>query len=74
MDATDITFNMPQAGTAHLTISDINGRLIYEETGLFKKGKNTIRIEADDIKGSGIFYYTVISDEFKETRRMIVLH
>jgi len=74
MDATDITFDMPQSGTAHLTINDINGRSVYEETGLFKQGRNTIRVDADDIKGSGIFYYTVISDGFKETRRMIVLH
>ena len=34
MDATDITFDMPQSGTAHLTVSDINGRSVYEETGL----------------------------------------
>ncbi|MFT4567348.1 MAG: hypothetical protein ACI9FN_002314 [Saprospiraceae bacterium] len=74
MDATDITFDMSQSGTAHLTVNDINGRSVYEETGLFKKGKNTIRVDADDIKGTGIFYYTVISDGFKETRRMIVLH
>ncbi len=71
---TDISFEMPQAGTAHLTINDINGRSVYEETGLFKKGLNTIRINANDIHGSGIYYYTIISDGYKETRRMIVLN
>ena len=73
-DITTISFTMARAGNADLTITDINGRTVYEQTGVYQIGKNKIDVSASDIPGSGIYYYTVTSGGERETRRMIVLH
>lgn len=73
VDVTDIAFDLPVAGTVRLIINDVNGRSIYETSGYYTEGKNTIRVRAEDLQSSGIFYYTLISEGYRSTRRMIVL-
>ncbi|MEL6388603.1 MAG: T9SS type A sorting domain-containing protein [Bacteroidota bacterium] len=70
---TSISFELHRAGTAQLSISDLNGRVIYELSGLYPSGMNTIDISVDELRGSGVYYYTLASGGHSETGRMIVL-
>jgi len=54
-----------------LTITDISGRIVHQRTAVFQSGKNKITINADDLPGAGMFYYTITSGSQQETRRMI---
>ncbi len=70
---TQISFYLPAAADATLTISDITGRTIKNYTGSFDKGNNYISISKDELSASGVLYYTLETDEYTDTKRMVVL-
>ena len=71
---TQIQFTLHNRGEAKFDVTDMNGRLIYTQSGIFNAGKNTITLNADDLTGSGVYYYTLTTTDQKETRRMIIIN
>ena len=72
-DQTVITFKLPQASNATLSIFDVTGKLIKVTRGSFDKGINTIQISKNDLAVSGVLYYTLETQGFSATERMVVL-
>jgi hypothetical protein len=70
-DQTLIGFNMPTAGNVQLNIIDITGKLIISEAKFAKKGSNSFLINGGSLGQSGVYYYTIITGESTQTKKMI---
>ena len=71
-DRTTIGFIMPESGLARLAISDLAGRIVYETSGTYGSGYQSITISKADLPISGVLIYTMESDFGKATRKMII--
>jgi hypothetical protein len=72
-DETMIEFFMPETSWARLTVSDINGRILFTQESDFSAGRNQWQLTREQIPASGILYYTVETANDKATQRMIVI-
>ena len=77
---TQINFILPEACEATIVIQDISGRAIKTFNGMFAEGLNTVVWNSEDLKreksgtlslGSGIFFYTLTTNSFSQTRKMV---
>ncbi len=70
---TTVTFNLPNASPATLTMYDVTGKVlrVYEIEGL--KGLNTKVINKSELNGNGVIYYQLDAANFTATKRMIVI-
>ena len=69
-DFTIIAFTLPARMDVELLIHNNIGEVVKEVKGTFKKGQNELRILKEEI-GTGVFYYTLKTDDFSKTRSMI---
>ncbi|MBK7226075.1 MAG: T9SS type A sorting domain-containing protein [Saprospiraceae bacterium] len=70
---TVVSFNLPTAAAATLTMYDVTGKVlrIYEIEGV--KGVNTKVINKSDLNGNGVIYYQLDAANFTATKRMVVI-
>ncbi len=73
-ETTLISFVLPEAGTAQLTVFDISGRVLKIVEGDFAKGYNEINIRSNDISATGVLYYKLESAKHTATKKMIILN
>ena len=71
--ATEIKFMIPDASQGRLTITDVSGKVIMIQEGNYVQGLNTIMISKGQINTSGILYYTLETEEYTATKKMVVL-
>ncbi len=69
---TTVMFDLPSNQKATLSFYDVTGRKIDEISKVFNKGRNLVNVSFDD-KVSGIIYYTLETDGFTQTKKMITL-
>ena len=70
--STQIGFNLPEAAQVTLTIQDATGkvvRLVREDLG---KGQHNLTVDRDNLP-AGVLYYTISTDEYTATKKMIVI-
>lgn len=72
-DATLISFHLPRASMATLTISDTQGRTVRTVTDLYEAGYNEIELGKDQLPSNGIFYYRLETPTDSDTKTMILL-
>jgi hypothetical protein len=72
-DQTTISFYLPEATKAILSIYDVSGKLLKEIKGDYSQGMNVEEINRSDLQGSGMLYYKLSTDNETATRRMILL-
>ncbi len=71
--STTIDFDLPHAGFVSLSIFDINGNKIKTLiSGIKSAGKHSITFNAVNL-ASGIYFYTLRSGNFLQTKKMILL-
>jgi hypothetical protein len=70
---TSISFNLPEAGFATLTIQDVTGRIVKVVNGDFPKGLSTIKLDKSELNSTGILYYQLDSKAYTATKRMVVI-
>jgi len=68
---TTISFNLPTAAAATLTINDINGKVISVINVEGAKGYNSVQVS--DLAASGVLYYTLESADMSATRKMVIV-
>ena len=71
--ATTISFNLPEAGSATISVTDVTGKTIFNTINTFEKGVNTFDINTQGWNASGILYYKVETEEYSATKKMIIL-
>ncbi len=71
---TTISFTLPEAGVANLTIYDVTGKVIRKVSGKYPKGRNEINFNAEEFNSQGVMFYELESNGHKATRKMILLN
>ncbi len=69
-DYTVIGFNLPTAGAANVTVSDVNGKVITVLNGDYAKGYNEVTLNN---LPAGVMTYTLQSADFSATKTMVVV-
>jgi hypothetical protein len=70
---TTISFNLPSESPVTITVTDVTGKLVYAEEGVFQKGMNSLDFNTQGWNASGLLYYTIETDNHSATNKMIVL-
>jgi hypothetical protein len=70
--ATVIGFYLPKAAKTTLTIHDDLGRVLHVQTVDFGAGQNAFTVERSKLSTSGLLFYTVQADAWKDTKTMVV--
>ena len=69
---TNISFNLPEAADATLTITNAEGKVVRRYFGNFAKGMNTITLQRADLE-AGILFYQLDTPTHSATKKMIVV-
>lgn len=73
-ESTAISFELTEAREVRLAIYDMSGKLLFEQSKEHSEGVNTINITRDMLKNiSGVVFYSLESQGFKEVKTMIIL-
>lgn len=73
-ESTTISFNMPEAGQARLTISDLSGKQVLVIDRTFAKGLNQVTIGKNQLPGTGVYFYSLTAENYSATRKMVLIH
>lgn len=68
---TYISFNLPEAAEATLTVSNAEGRIVKVVKGAFAKGINTVALHRADLT-AGILFYQLDTPTHSAVKKMIV--
>jgi hypothetical protein len=70
---TTIRFSTPQSGFATLKISDVLGReMATVVSGSVTAGDHAVSFDASRL-ASGVYYYTLTSGTFQQTKKMVLV-
>ena len=72
-NTTNIKAIFPTVEDITFFVSDISGKVVYQNTFTSVQGENTISISRDILPVPGTYYYTVQSDRYQLSRKMILL-
>lgn len=72
-DETLIGFDLPQAGRATLTLTDVSGKVLRVYQGDFAAGYNEFRVQRQELHTNGVVWYRLTADGFAATRRMVII-
>ncbi|MEO1262517.1 MAG: proprotein convertase P-domain-containing protein [Bacteroidota bacterium] len=70
---TVIGFYLPEATSATLTISDVQGKVVKVIDQEFVKGYNQVELMRSDLGATGVLYYRLDTDTDSATRMMILV-
>lgn len=71
---TTIAYQTGEAGKVQLDVFDVNGRIVYKDSQWSSGGLNSFSLDSRDLRGSGIYYYTISTATHSDTKRMMVLN
>jgi len=69
---TMIGFNLPAAGDATITISDMTGKVVKLVRGNYAQGYNQVNLNSSDLP-TGVLTYTLETEGFTATKKMVVV-
>lgn len=72
-DLLTVSFNMPEATDAALSITDITGRPVYTRRHKLNAGKSTIAIPAAGLC-NGVYLVTAVTNKGRTSRKVVVHH
>ena len=70
---TNISFRLPVASAATLTIYDVTGKVHRVVSIQGQKGLNTVTLSKSELNGTGMFYYQLDAEKYSATKRMFVV-
>ena len=71
--STTISFTLPEAGQARLSISDLSGKQVLVIERTFAKGMNQVRIGNNQLPSTGVYFYTLTAGNYSATRKMVLI-
>ena len=73
-ESTAISFELRERTKLRLTVYDMSGKLLFEQSKEHNEGVNTINITRDMLNNiSGVVFYSLEANGFKEVKTMIIL-
>ncbi len=70
---TNIGYNLPEDAAVTITIQDVTGRTIQVMHRDGMKGYNIVTLDAETLGATGTMYYTVATDKYVATKKMILV-
>ncbi|MEZ5055698.1 MAG: T9SS type A sorting domain-containing protein [Saprospiraceae bacterium] len=70
---TIISFQLPEACEAAITIYDISGRVVKRFQGYYGAGTHDVRVNSRDFPQSGVYLYKLETERFTSTKKMVLL-
>lgn len=70
---TKIIAIFPSVASAQFFITDISGKIVYQNNFQSVQGENTIEIRSDLLNTPGTYYYTLQSEHYQLSRKMILI-
>ncbi|MCG8326227.1 MAG: T9SS type A sorting domain-containing protein [Chitinophagales bacterium] len=70
---TTISFWLPEAGEANLTVYDISGKELKVVDGYYDAGYHEVEIQRNEVPSFGVYFYTLRTGTFIDTKQMILL-
>ena len=68
---TRIEFSLPYSGNTRFFVTDVVGRLVYEENVLYSEGRHTISFDKGEL-AAGVYYYGLEFDGQRRMHKMII--
>jgi len=72
-EGTIIPVQVPEATTVVLEVYAYDGKLVHRQSKSVSAGYNEFLVSSDDLAQSGMYYYTIATDKFQGTRKMVLL-
>ena len=69
---TSIRFSLANDQNVSLFVYDVAGKVVHKHSGNYQAGINAVTLSKADITHSGIYYYEIITDDFRAVKKMIV--
>ena len=69
---TNVTFYVPVSSDYSLTIYNVAGQKVTEMSGTAQVGENTVLWNADG-QASGVYFYQLKTDNFTDTKKMVLM-
>ena len=73
LKGTTIRFWLPEAGRADIVVTDITGKAVKLYSGLYDAGHHEIEVKAEELRGYGMYFYSLRTADYIDTRQMIYL-
>ncbi|MCO6488812.1 MAG: DUF11 domain-containing protein, partial [Phaeodactylibacter sp.] len=70
---TTIRFWLPEAGQAEIVVTDLTGKAVKRYRGLYDAGFHEIEVKPEELRGYGMYFYSLRTADYIETRQMIYL-
>lgn len=70
---TSIHFYLPISMEAAISIVDIEGKEVFRKKGRHQAGHHFLQLRATDLNGSGMYFYSLTTENYKRTEKMILL-
>jgi hypothetical protein len=71
--STVISFTLPEAMDATLTVFDVTGKVVHAIEGSYAQGYNQIRVNRKDLGTAGVMYYRLDASHFSATKKMVLI-
>ncbi len=71
-EGTVISFNLPEASAATITIYDVSGKVLKSISGDYARGYNEITVKRGEL-ATGVMYYQLDTDTDSATKKMIMI-
>lgn len=72
-ESTVISFVLPDAAEATITVTDVTGKVIKVINGEYPKGESNIKINVSEVNTSGVLFYRIDSGKYSNTKKMIII-
>jgi len=72
-DETIIGFQLPVSERGTIEIKDAIGRIVKVFEADFRKGYNQQKVKKSDLKGPGVYYYTLTTDNYSASKSFILV-
>ena len=72
-DKTMVGYDLAEAGEVTFTVTDVAGKVLKVVSTEGVKGYNSIPLDAEEFGITGVLYYTLESNNFTDTKKMIIV-
>ncbi len=72
-DGTILPVQVPESALVTLEIYAADGRKVLRRTTWLEAGYHEFHVRSDDLPQGGVYYYTISTERFRGTRKMILL-
>ena len=73
MAETVVGYNLPADAEVTVSIADVTGKVVQLIRTEGTKGYNTVTLNANSLGATGVLYYTVATDDYTATKKMIIV-